>query len=196
MDGPLIWSDGAETLPGQVCTLSDAHASVTDQQEGICAQVVAADELLLEEFILLCCERPWKLLRGAWNVFATNQVGEFSLLSGPCQIAQDRAQCDEQVDVRGGRQWRLLRMQARHPSEDVGIPAQLIQVLDLGMMDGEIGEEVAHRTAVVTRCVGVECSTDGIDGTIEDRCQRMMEWRAPQEAHEAPPGTGRTHCAT
>jgi hypothetical protein len=84
-------------------------------------------------------------------------------------------------------------MEAGHPSEDVGITAQLIQALDLGMMNGEIGEEVAYRAAVVTRCFGVECSADGIDGTLEDGCQRMMEWRAPQEVHEAPPGTGRTH---
>jgi hypothetical protein len=84
-------------------------------------------------------------------------------------------------------------MQPGHPSEDVGITAQLIEVLDLGMMDGEIGEEIAHRTAIVTRCVGAECSTDGIDGTLEDGCQRVMEWSTPQEVHEALPGTGRTH---
>ena len=193
MNRPLIRTCGAETVPGQVRTLSDAHAGVTDQQEGICSEVVSAQELLLQELILFGGEGPGKLLRCARNVLATNQAAKFGTLVGPCQIVDDGAQCDEQVDVRRGRQWGLLCMQAGHPSEDVGITAQLIQVPDLGMMDGEIGEEVAHRTAVVTRSVGAECGTDGLDGMLEDGCQRMMEWRPAQEVHEALPGTGRTH---
>ena len=58
MNGPLIRSCGAEALPGQIDALSDAHAGVSDQQEGICAEVVSAHELLLKELILLGGEGP------------------------------------------------------------------------------------------------------------------------------------------
>ena len=91
MNGPLIFFCGAQAIPGQIGALADAHACMADQQEGICAEIVAAHELLMKELVLLWGERPWKSLRGAWNVFAPDQMCEFRLLSGPRQIAEDRA---------------------------------------------------------------------------------------------------------
>ena len=108
MNGPLIWCGGAQAIEGEIGALADAHASVANQQKGISAEIVAAQELLLQELILLCGERPWQSLRGAWDVFAPDQMGEFRQLFGPCQLAEDGAQSDEPVDVGRGRQgWRL-----------------------------------------------------------------------------------------
>jgi hypothetical protein len=74
MNRPLIRTGGAEAIEGQIGALADAHAGVTNQQKGVAAQVVAAEELLLQELILLCCERTWKSLREARNVRAADQV--------------------------------------------------------------------------------------------------------------------------
>ena len=160
MDGPLIFRCGAQAIPGQIGALADAHAGVSNQQKGISAEIVAAHELLLKQLILLYGERPGKSLRGAWDVLAPDQMREFRLLCGPCQIAADGAQGNEPVDVgRGNQGWRL-RAQPRHPSEDVRIAAQLIEARDAGVIGAEIREEVAHRTAVMPRRLGVERSAE------------------------------------
>src|SRR5437870_1211257 len=44
---PLIRARGAETLKRQIGALADAHAGVANQQKGVAAQIVTAEELLL-----------------------------------------------------------------------------------------------------------------------------------------------------
>jgi hypothetical protein len=51
---------------------------VANQQKGIATQIVAAEEFLLQEFVLLCREWAWKSLREARKVLAADQMGEFS----------------------------------------------------------------------------------------------------------------------
>ena len=127
MNRPLIRAGGAEAIEGQIGALADAHAGVANQQKGIAAQIIAAEELLLQELILLCGERAWKSLREARNVLAADQMGEFRKLFRPSQFVEDAAQSDEPVDIGCGRQRRRLRVQARHPAEDVWLAAQLVQ---------------------------------------------------------------------
>src|ERR1035437_5007120 len=160
MNGPLIFCCGAKAIPGQIRALADAHACMANQQKGISAEIVAAHELLLKKLILLCGERPWKSLRGAWDVFAPDQMRELRLLCVPCQIAADGAQGNEPVNVGRGDQGRRLRAQSRHPSEDVRIAAQLLEMRDPGVIGSEIRKEVAHRTAVIPRRLGVERSAE------------------------------------
>jgi hypothetical protein len=87
-------------------------------------------------------------------------------------------------------------MQAGHPSEDVGITAQLGQPLNVRVIGGEIREEVTYRTAVVTSSVWAERGTERNNGTLEDRSQRMLQWGMSLEAHEALLGRGRIHWVT
>ena len=54
VNGPLIRAGGAQTVEGQVGTFTDAHAGVANQQKGIATQIVASEEFLLQEFVLLC----------------------------------------------------------------------------------------------------------------------------------------------
>src|ERR1039457_381004 len=136
MDGPLIWTDGAKTIEGQVRTLSDAHAGVAEQQIDISAQIVAAEELLLQELVLLCSERTWQTLRCARNILVADQTSEFRMLACPGQFAEDGAQSDESSDAGHGRQVWRLRTHAGHPSEDVRIAAKLLQTGDLGVVGG------------------------------------------------------------
>ncbi len=120
VDRPLTWARGAKAVSGQIGTLTDAHAGVANQQKGIATQVVAAEEFLLQEFILFCREWAWKSVRGTRKVFAADQMSEFRKLFGPSQFVADAAQTDEQVDIGLCRERGCLRVQAGHPAEDVG----------------------------------------------------------------------------
>jgi hypothetical protein len=70
MKSPLILASRAQAIEGQICTLSDTHASLAKEQEDVSAQIVAAQELLFEELILLCGEWPWQGVGCTRNVFA------------------------------------------------------------------------------------------------------------------------------
>ncbi len=65
MHGPLIRAGGAEAIVGQIGALADAHAGVTDQQESIPAEIIAAEQLLVEELILLSGEGTWQCFGNA-----------------------------------------------------------------------------------------------------------------------------------
>lgn len=60
---PLIRADRAKAVEGQIDTLTDAHAGVANQQKDVATQIVAAEEFLLQKFILFCREWAWKSLR-------------------------------------------------------------------------------------------------------------------------------------
>src|SRR5215470_12383970 len=138
VNGPLIRACGAKAMAGQIGTFTDAHAGVANQQKDIATQIVAAEEFLLQAFVLLYREWTWKFLREAGNVLAADQVSEFSKLLGPRQFVQYGTQSDELVEVRCGHQWRRLRAQARHPTEDVGFTAQLVQAFHFRVISAEI----------------------------------------------------------
>ena len=126
MNRPLIGTRGAKAILGQVGALADADAGVANQEKSVAAQIVAAEELLLEELVLQRGERAWKALGETRNVLAADQLRQFGELSGPSQFIENAPQLDEPVDARRGGQRRRLRAQARHPAEDVWIAAQLI----------------------------------------------------------------------
>ena len=53
VNGPLIRAGGVEAIEGKVGCFTNAHASVSEQQEDIGGEIVAAEQFLLEELILL-----------------------------------------------------------------------------------------------------------------------------------------------
>ena len=195
MNGPLIWAGGAEAIVGQIGALADAHAGMTDQQKCVTAEIIPAEELLVEELILLRGEGAWQSFGESRNVLAANQMGEFRNRLGPSQLLEDGSQMNEQVDAGCGGQRRRLRAQARHPAEDVWIATQLIERAYLGMSGAEVSQELANSPAVVTSRLWVQRGAEGVDGTVEDRRQRMSERRA-SGAHEAVTGSGRMCWAT
>src|SRR6266568_7842481 len=96
---PLVLARRAEALKRQIGTLANAHASVANQQKGVAAQIVTADQLFLQELILLCSKRPRKPSREARNVLAADQMCELRKRFRPGQFIEDAAQGDEQVDI-------------------------------------------------------------------------------------------------
>jgi len=87
-------------------------------------------------------------------------------------------------------------VQARQPTEDVGLTAQLRQALHLGMSSTKIAQEVADGSVVLTNGFRTECHAERIDSAVEERSQGMLEWRTPHAAHETVTGRGRMRCAT
>jgi hypothetical protein len=52
---------------------------VADQQKYICTQIVAAEELLLQELILLWGEWTWQGVGRAWDILAQQKVSQFKM---------------------------------------------------------------------------------------------------------------------
>src|ERR1700751_586015 len=196
MNRPLIRAGRAKAIEGQIGTFTDAHAGVANQQKDVAAQIIAEAEFLLQELILFCREWAWKSLGEARKVLAADQMGEFRKLFGPRQFVQDGAKSDKPVHIGFGREHRFLRAQARHPAEDVGFTAQLVQALHLRMIGTEIAQEMASSPAVMTSRVGTERNSEGIDRAVEEQSQRMLERRASRTVHGAVAGRGRMCCAT
>jgi hypothetical protein len=51
---PVIGADIAKAVIGEIDTFTNAHAGMAQQQEDVGRQIVAAEQLLLDELILLC----------------------------------------------------------------------------------------------------------------------------------------------
>jgi hypothetical protein len=141
---------------------------VAEQEKDIPTQIVAVDELLLQELILLGGERARESLRLAGDILATDQVRELRKLVRPCQFGADGAQSDEAVDIGGGdERWRL-RVQTGHPAEEMGLTAQLIERVHRRVSGPKIAQEVVYGPAVVANGVRAERCTEGINRAIED----------------------------
>lgn len=55
---PLVWPRGAQAVIAEIDAFANEHAGRAEHQEYISAKIVVADELLLEELILLGGKRP------------------------------------------------------------------------------------------------------------------------------------------
>jgi hypothetical protein len=53
MDGPLAGSECAQTVDSETNTFSDAHARVAEKKQCIAGEVIAPQQFLLHELILL-----------------------------------------------------------------------------------------------------------------------------------------------
>src|SRR5260370_720241 len=119
---PLILARGAEALKRQIGTFANAHASVTNQQKGVAAQIVTADQLLLPELTLLCSKWPGKPSREARNVLAGGQKRGLRKRCRPGQFTEEAPRGEEQgarilqVDV----VWGDLNIEQR--GLDIGVP--------------------------------------------------------------------------
>ena len=190
VNGPFLRTGGMEAIERKVGSFADAHAGVTKQQEDITAQIIAEQQLLLKQLVLLRGQGAGQSLRGAGNVLATEQMGQFGKLCDPSQFLQNTAQEQEPIDVGDRRQRRSLRAQASQPAEDVRVTAQLMQRTNLGMIGAEIAQEVARGATVLTTRLRSECGTDGVDSAPEEVGQWMLQRSAARAIHDGVTGTG------
>jgi hypothetical protein len=55
VNGPAIGADVAKAIIGEIDTFTNAHTGMAQQQEDVGRHIVSAEQLLLDELILLCC---------------------------------------------------------------------------------------------------------------------------------------------
>src|SRR5438876_2650780 len=103
---PLIRPGRAKAVVGQIGAFTNAHAGVANQEKDIATEIVAAEEFLLQEFVLLWREWAWKSLRATRNILAADEMRELGKLFAPSQFAQGGAQSDKQTNVRFGHERR------------------------------------------------------------------------------------------
>jgi hypothetical protein len=78
MERPQSGREWAQAIEGQIDTLADADTGVTDEQEGVAGNIVAAQEFLLDKAILFGSQWPRKSIVGVRDVVRmekTNQGG-------------------------------------------------------------------------------------------------------------------------
>ena len=88
MNRPLIRAEIVEAVKGKIDTFADAHSGVALKQEHIGRQIVAAEQFLLDQLILLGCQGAWQPLRSTWDVLATDQMGQGGDLRAPGKLFQ------------------------------------------------------------------------------------------------------------
>ena len=184
MNRPLVWPSGVQTVIGEINAFANTHASVAEQEEDISAEIVAAPEALLEELILLGGKRSWQSVGRAWDILAQQEVSEFSAMGGASQLMEDGAQSKEPADASRGCQRRILGAQVRHPSEDMGISAQLFETSNLRICGAKIDEEVAYHHVVTTRAAGGEGGAQRLDSMRKSWHEGMLEGRTAPALHE------------
>ena len=68
----------------------------------------------------------------------------------------------------------------------MGLAAQLLEGVHLGVSGTEIAEEVAHAPSVVTSAFRTERRAERIDGAVKEGSQRMREWRTSRGSCREP----------
>jgi hypothetical protein len=124
VNGPPIWAGIMKAIIGKINTFPDAHSGVAHQEEDIGGQIIAVEQFLLNQLILLGCPCAWEPLRSARNVLATDQMGQVGDLCAPGKLFQHASHKQQACNIDCRRQ--VLRAQIGKPAEDVWIAAQLI----------------------------------------------------------------------
>src|SRR6516162_2570358 len=88
MDSPLIWASGTDAVGCKIGALTDAHAGVADQEEDIRAQIVAFEELPLQQLILFRAQWTGQSVLKARDVLASDQMSKFGKLVHPRQLME------------------------------------------------------------------------------------------------------------
>ena len=189
---PLAGRDRAQAIEGKIDTLTDPYAGVTNQQESIAGNVVAANELFLNETILLGRQRPREAVIETGKVVGMKQACQGGLLVKPSQFFHDAAQGDDMQTASALDQPQLLRGEPAKPAQKV-IPPKLIERLDSSMILAQVAEKVLDSCAITALRGGTQRRRHGLDGGEEGLLQWMNDGNA--NATHARDGTGRISCA-
>src|SRR5205085_949780 len=82
VNSPAIGANIAKAVIGEIDTFANAHTGMAEQQEDVGRQIVAAEQLLLDELILLRRQGTGKTLRRPRRVLATDQMRQLRNLGG------------------------------------------------------------------------------------------------------------------
>ena len=132
----------------------------------------------------------------AGNVVTTEQMGKGRQLLGPGEFFQHTAQVNHIVRTRDRGHWRVVRPQESQPTEDVGIAAQLIESVNLGILSAEICQKVPSGSAIGGNGCIPQRSRHRFRRWLEELRQRMSRERKTFSFHGCNGGAGRMCWAT
>jgi hypothetical protein len=194
VNGPPIRAGIVEAIVGKINTFPDAHSGVADEQQDIGGQIIATEQFLLNQLILLRRQGAWQPLRSARNVLATDQVGQVGDLRAPGKLFQHAAHKQQACDVDRGHQ--VLGAQIDKPAENVGIAAQLMERHNSRMLLTKIDQKGAGDGTILTNRRRREGGSQRVNRSLELLHQRMFQRSITAGFHDVLPGTGLMCCAT
>ena len=194
VNGPPIRAGIMEAIIGKIDTFPDAHSGVAHQQQDIGGQIIAAEQFLLNQLILLGRQGAWQPLRSTRNVLATDQMGQIGDLRAPGKLLQNAAQKQQAGDVDCRRQ--VLGAQIDKPAEKVRISAQLIERPNGRMLLTKIDQKGAGDGTILTGRGRSEGCRQRVNRSLELLHQSMFQRSVTAGFHDALPGTGLMCCVT
>ena len=146
---------------------ADADSGGAEEQEGIRFQIVGSTQFLLHQVVLLERKRSGKIA-GLWRkILRTNKFGEKGVALGG-QVLQQPPETIEMNGAGSVTEGRSVLAQRTEPAEEMGIAAQLRELVHLRERGMEIGEEVAYGTAIVGYRAGLQGEGKRLDLRFED----------------------------
>jgi hypothetical protein len=178
MERPLSGRERAQTVEGEIDTLADADIGVADEQKSVAGDIVAAQELLLDEAILFRSQwtrKPSVGLRHVIGMEETDQGGKFV---EPRQLLQQTPQSENVQGARTLDQGWFLRGEPGQPAQNVRLRPQLVKGPDAWMMLTQIAEKVLCRGPIVAFGGVTHGGGHRLNGGEEHLDQGMREWEA------------------
>src|ERR1035441_1465760 len=178
MKRPLSGRERAQAIEGEIDTLTDADTGVADEQKRVAGDIVAAQELLLDEAILFRSQwtrKPGIGLRHVIGMEETDQSGKFVK---PGQFLHQTAQRENVQGARTLDQWWLLRGEPCQPAQNVRLPSQLVKGPDAWMMPTQIAEKVFGCGPIAALGGIAHGGGNRLNGGEEHLDQGMLEWEA------------------
>jgi hypothetical protein len=146
---PLFGPDVAQTIKGQVDTLSNADPGEASQQEGIGIKVVCPVQFLLESLIIFRRQRPGEILGANRKISLDNETGvEGMPLEG--QINQQAPKTEQMLFAGGVSQGRILIAEPTEPTQHMGIATELRQSADLRKSATKISEDAGEDVPLIS----------------------------------------------
>jgi hypothetical protein len=170
MKRPLFASHLPQAVQRQMNAFANADSRGPDEQEGIGVEIIGTAQFLLQEFILLRGERSGKIA-GLWReVFSTNEIGLNGVAIGG-EIIQQPAELNEVSDASLVAQGRLPFTEPAEPAEQMGIAAQLRDLVKLWKGGAEIRQKLARGVSIAVYRAGAEGEGERPDLRFEDLFQ-------------------------
>ena len=167
VQGPLILSQGPQTIRCEVDAFADADSRGTNEPESIRRQTIGSPQFQLQELVLLERKRSGKIARLRWEVFAAEEVGWNGTAVGR-QTLQDSPEANEIVEAGCVAQQRILFAQPAEPAEKMRIAAQLREAVNLREGSTEIGKEAAPNVSIFSNGIGPQAEAKRLDMRFED----------------------------
>src|SRR4029078_12004869 len=112
---------------GEIDTLADPDAGMTDEQQRVAGDIVALQEFLLDEAILFGSQWTRETGVGMGEVIRMEQANQGGQLVEPRPLLHHTAWREDMQIASGFDEWRLLRAKPGQPAQNMWVPTELVE---------------------------------------------------------------------